>query len=255
MKKIIYLLTFTLAFVNFSCASLFSANGTCNCTCDACVNCTGKHAPLSAEEKARQDSIKAAKIRAYHDPGLDSLLNMDYTIIHYDVTPQPYKWEPDEVIATPQESLMPLFRTGTPTTGGDTEYILKEINNSYKNNDIYFYFNTKDGVPEPIRFVVHFYADDPVNFNKLKFNLDGFKYEYVPTNLKRTNDGKFYSESFDNAMDELSRDIVAGLAHCDNADVLLVSEKGVSHRLYLTDKQLKHFKETYELYRKLGGKL
>ncbi|MBR5638697.1 MAG: hypothetical protein IKW83_02925 [Muribaculaceae bacterium] len=254
MKKIIYLLTLSIAIVNVSCASLFSAaNGDCSCTCPACLNCAHKHHALTAEQLAKQDSLNAVK--SWHDAELDSLLNMDYTIVHYDSDPVPYKWDPDEVISTPQETLMALFKTGNPTTGGDTEYVLKEISTSTKVNDIYFYFNTKDGVPEPLRFVVHFYADDQINFNKLLFNIDGFKYEYVPTGIKRTNDGKFYSENFDNAMNEDSRDIVAGLAHCMSADVLLVSERGVNHRIYFSEAQLKHFKETYELYRKMGGKL
>jgi hypothetical protein len=255
MKKIIYLLTFSFAIVNVSCASLFSAaNGECNCTCPACLNCAHKHHTLTPEQLAKQDSINAAK--KWHDAELDSLLNMDYTIVHYDVSgPEPYKWELNEVISTPQETLMELFRTTNPTTGGDTEYILKDINTNPKVNDIYCYFNTKDGVPEPLRFVVHFYADDPINFVKLRFNLDGFIYEYVPTDIKRSNEGKFYLENFDNAMNEQSRDIVAGLAHCEYADVLLISERGVNHRLYLTEQQLKHFKATYELYRKMGGTL
>lgn len=256
MKKIIYLLTFSLAIVNVSCASLFSASGSdCNCTCPACLNCAHKHhGPLSADMLARQDSIK--KVKSQRDAELDSLLNMDYSIVHYEVSgPEPYKWEPNEVISTPQETLMELFRTGKPTTGGDAEYTLKAINTSPKVNDIYFYFNTKDGKPEPLRFVVHFYADDPINFNKLIFNLDGFKYEYVPTGIKRTNEGKFYFENFDNALNEQSRDFVAGLAHCEYAEVLLVSERGVNHRIFFSEQQLKHFKETYQLYRKMGGTL
>lgn len=257
MKKIIYLLAFSFAFVNLSCASLFSSfnNGACTCTCAACINCTNKHhVPLTAAQLAKQDSINAQK--ALRDAELDSLLNMDYTIVHYEIAePEPYKWEPDEVISTPQETLMALFRTGKAITGGDTEYLHKEINSSTKVNDIYVYFNTANEVPEPLRFVVHFYADDPINFDKLRFNIDGFKYEYVPTNIKRSNDGKFYSENFDNAMNADSRDIIAGLAHCTYADVLLVNEKGISHRIFFSDKQLKHFKETYELYRKMGGQL
>ncbi len=256
MKKFIYLSAFMLTIVNLSCASLFStANGVCSCTCAACINCTGKHhVTLSPEQLAIQDSLRAVK--SMRDAELDSLLNMDYTIVHYDASgPEPYKWEPNEVISTPQDSLMALFRTATPTTGGDTEFILKGINTNTKVNDIYFYFNTTNGVPEPLRFVVHFYADDPINFNKMRFNLDGFYYDYTPTGIKRTNDGKFYCENFDNAMDEQSRDIVAGLAHCEYADVLLISERGVNHRIFFSEKQLKHFKETYQLYRKMGGEL
>lgn len=253
MKKIVYLLAFLLALVNFSCASLFSTDGVCNCNCAACINCNNKHhLPLTAEQIAMQDSIKA--LQEKHKAELDSLLNMDYSLVHYEVAPpEPYKWEPNEVISTPLEELEPLFRTSLSDAGA--EYLLKEVNSSYKDNDCYFYFKTKDGVPEPLRFVVHFYADDPIKFDKLRFTIDDFKYEFVPTDIKRSNDGKYYAEYFDNAMDESSRDLVAALARCYYANMLMVNEKGVSHRIYFSEKQLKHFRSVYELYRKMGGEL
>ena len=68
MKKLIYLLAITLSFVNFSCASLFSnqSNGLCSCTCQACLNCTGKHhIPLTADQLAKQDSIKAEQEKPF----------------------------------------------------------------------------------------------------------------------------------------------------------------------------------------------
>jgi len=257
MKLFIYLSAISFAFINVSCASLFSGsqNGVCNCTCAACVNCHNKyHTPLTFAQQARQDSLNA--VDSLRQAELDSLLNMDYSIVKYEAAePEPYKWDPNEEITTPQETLIGMFRTGTSKTGGDTEYLLKEINSSEKENDIYFYFNTNAGVPEPLRLVVHYYADDPINFDKLRFNIDDFKYEYVPTGLYRSNDGKFYTENFDNAMNENSRDLVAALAHCSYANVVLVNERGVSHRIFLTEKQLKHFKDTYELYRKMGGQL
>lgn len=254
MKKFIYLLAFLLALVNFSCASLFSTEGVCNCNCAACINCNNKHhVPLTAEQIAMQDSLKALQEKRKAE--LDSLLNMDYSLVHYEVAPpEPYKWEPDEVISTPLEELVPLFRT-SQSSAGSTEYLIKDINTNYKENDCYFYFNTKDGVPEPLRFVVHYFADDPIYFDKLRFTIDDFKYEYVPTDIKRSNDGKFYAEYFDNAMSESSRDVVAALARCNYANMLMVNEKGVSHRIYFSEKQLKRFRETYKLYRKMGGEL
>ena len=54
MKKFIYLLAFSFAFVNYSCttlANLFGGAGVCNCTCAACVNCTGKHHVLTEGSK------------------------------------------------------------------------------------------------------------------------------------------------------------------------------------------------------------
>lgn len=261
MKKFIYLLTFTIAFVNCSCsslASLFGGQGVCNCTCAACVNCTGKHHVLTDEQKAALEAqrLVQAEEDSIRQAELDSLLNMDYSIVHYDlpeVKYEPYKWEDDEVITAPEDSLIALFNVSSKN--GELEFIHKGINTNEKENDCYIYFTAnKDGVPGPLRFVVHYYADDPINFYMLKFTLGRFPYEFTPTNIKRSNDGKFYTENFDNALDVNSRDIVAGLAKCKYANILLVS-KDVSHRLYLTDKQLERFRNTYMLYRKLGGTL
>lgn len=259
MKKFIYLLAISLSFVNFSCASLFSnsANGLCNCTCPACLNCTGKHhIPLTVDQQAKQDSVKAEQEK--RKAALDSLLSMDYTIVHYEVKdPEPYVWEENEMISTPKEDLLATFRaiTKSAANGGHTEYVHSNINTDYKENDFYFYFVVKDGVPEPLRFVAHYYADDPINFNKLMFTIDGFKYEYVPKDLNRRNEGKFYSENFDNQLDAGARDLVAALGRGQYANMLLVSEDGVSHRIFFTEKQLKNFRDTYQLYRLLGGKL
>ena len=104
MKKFIYLLAFSFAFVNYSCttlANLFGGAGVCNCTCAACVNCTGKHHVLTEEQKAALEAqqLKQAQEDAKRQAELDSLLNMDYTIVHYDlpeVKNDPYKWDDDE---------------------------------------------------------------------------------------------------------------------------------------------------------------
>jgi hypothetical protein len=261
MKKFIYLLAFSFAFVNYSCttlANLFGGAGVCNCTCAACVNCTGKHHVLTEEQKAALEAqqLKQAQEDAKRQAELDSLLNMDYTIVHYDlpeVKNDPYKWDDDEEITTPKDSLLALFNVNSKN--GELEFIHKGINTNEKENDCYIYFTTdKDGVPSPLRLVVHYYADDPINFYMLKFTLGRFPYEFTPTKINRSNDGKFYTENFDNALDVNSRDIVAGLAQCKYANILLVS-KDVSHRLYLTDKQIERFRNTYKLYRLMGGKL
>ena len=265
MKKIIYLLTFAMVFVNYSCSSLGTlfggANGVCNCTCAACVNCNNKHKHVLTGTEYAQLQNQQAKLteeEAKRKAELDSLLNMDYTIVHYDVPDPnqyiPYYWDDNELITESKDSLEALFNKSKAKTGGDTEYLHKGINNSYKENDVYFYFNTKDGKPEPLRMVVHFYADDPIEFHTLKMQLDRYKYEFKPTKVNRSTEGKFYIENFDQALDSSCRDFVAGLAQCQYGNILLLS-KGVSHRIYLTEKQLKHFRDTYKLYRLMGGKL
>ena len=265
MKKFIYLLALAMVFVNYSCASLaslFGGNGVCNCSCAACVNCTGKHRHVLSGEELAQLQLAQSTLsdqQARRKAELDSLLNMDYTIVHYDVPDPtihiPFSWDDNEVITESRDSLDALFNKSKATTGGDIQYVHKGINTSYKENDVYFYFNTKDGVPQPLRMVVHFYADDPIEFNTLKMQLERFKYEFEPTKVHRSTEGQFYVENFDQALDGTCRDFVAGLAKCEFGNILLHSKGGVSHRIYLTDKQLRHFRDTYKLYRLMGGKL
>ena len=261
MKKFVYLLTFTLMFVNYSCASLGSlfggAEGICNCNCSACINCKNHKHVLSSEElaklQAQQTSFTDEEARRKAE--LDSLLNLDFTIVHYDIPdgPEPFVWEENEEITSPLDSLESLFKK-TTLSDGSIEYIYRGINTNFRENDVYSYFIVKDGVPLPMRFVVHYFADDPVDFYTLKFTLDGFEYKFTPKNIQHSTEGIYYSERFDEQLDSEARDFVAGLAHCHYANILLQS-KSVSHRLYMSDKQLERFRETYKLYRLLGGTL
>ncbi len=201
-------------------------------------------------QKAREDSIRKAEIEA--------LLKEDYTIVQYvEPDPEPYKWEDEVEIETPIDSLKPYFATTSITEGGDTQYLHKDINSSFKENDFYFYFNTTNGVPGPMHFVAHYYADDPVEFVRLKFRIDNFNYNYTPTNIQRTRDNKYFAENFDNEMNasDDARDLVAALGQCYYSNMVLVSDTGVSHRIFFTPEQLKHFRQTYELYRLMGGKM
>lgn len=205
----------------------------------------------AAEQKAlkeREDSIRKAEIEA--------LLSEDYTLVQYvEPDPEPYKWDDDEEIETPIDSLTPHFKT--IVNGEKLQYFHKDIDSSFKVNDFYFYFNTVNGVPEPLHFVGHYYADDAVEFERLSFSIDSFTYKYTPTNLQRSRDGKFFAENFDNAMNTSheARNLVAALGHCYYANMLLVSDTGVSHRIFFNAEQMKRFRQTYELYRLMGGKL
>lgn len=261
MKKIIFLLTLPLALINVSCAILghHSANGICTCTCEACRNCLHKLSPEQlAHYQASQDSLSAEEARKRAE--LDSLLNMDYTIVHYEIEtpqePQPFKWEPEEVIDADINVLSPLFRThNVNQSSGYAEYVYKNVNTSFKDNDTYFYFTTVNGVAQSLHFVVHFYADDPVNFVSLRISADNFKYEFTPTNITHTRDGAFYVENFDNVVDAKSKDVVAALAHCSYANMVMVSDGGVNHRIFFTPENLKRFRDTYNLFRLMGGKI
>ena len=266
MKKIIYLLAISLAFVNFSCASIGKLFGlSCNCpNCKdgvcACATCNGKSPVIYTGGIAQQQgSASLTEEQARRRAMLDSLENLDFTIEDYDIPDvedrvrKPYIWDDEEVIDAPVDSLQSFFKV--TSLGSDIQFIHKEINADVTNNDIYFYFTMKDGVPGPLHLVVHYYADDPIEFHTLKIYIDGFNYEFKPVNIKRETQGKFYIERFDNEFKNENRDVATALAKCQYAGNILLASKSVSHRIYLSEEQIKHFRDTYQLYRKLGGKL
>ncbi len=259
MKKIVYLTAIALAMVNVSCASLFGS--VCNCSCNS-LDCTCKgHRTLTPEQLARQDSINAAQLaqEKARRASLDSLLSIDYNSIvvpvYEEQTPQRFVWLDDEVINTDPNEIIQFFKSSKQSTDGSQDFVHKKINTSVKSNECYFYFTVKDGVAQSLHLVVHFYADDSVNFNKLRLTADGFKYEYTPSTISRTRDGNYYMENFDDVITPESKDFFAALAHCKTANILLLSEGGVNHRLFLTSEELERFKHTYELFRLLGGKV
>ncbi len=255
MKKSIYLLTILLSFVNCSCASLFSsASGVCNCTCEVCKDCKNKHKHLlSPEELAQYEAAQEAKSaeEARRQAELDSLLNMDYSLVKYTIPDlEPYKWEDNEIIKTELNDLSPSFRIS------GNQCLYSNINTSIKHNDFYMYFDTNnEGSADALHFVVHFYADDSIDFYKMVLNADGFTYEYTPKNLNRSRDGIYYAENFDDVVGDDLKDIVAALAHCEYAHIILISNRGLNHRVVFKPEKLKQFKDTYEIFRLMGGKI
>lgn len=257
MKKIINIFTVFLAFVTSSCALMnhTTAGGICTCTCEACLSCKVHHHVLTPEQQAKLDSVNAVKTaeEAKRKAEMDSLLNMDYSLkkYDYDVEVKPYTWDEVEEFDVEIDSITPLFRASNIDNG--VKFVNKNANTSIKKTGVHLYFTTLDGAPDLMHLVVNFYADDSVNFYKLILYADNFTFEYTPTNINRTRDGIFFVENFDNVVDENNKDFVAALAKCEVANLILVSDGGVSHRLVLKRDQLNQFRATYQFYRLLGG--
>jgi len=264
MRKIVNLILLAFLSMNFCATAQKVVNHEPICTfdCKECRKLKEKYrkehgiTKAEADRIAKENAAKRAKQEKL-DAELDSMLNIDYSKGFVDIAKEyvyvdPLVWNDDEVIVTPIDTLKSVFRTSKSTTGGDTRYLHKEINDNYKENDVYLYFNTTNGVPDPIRFVVHYYADDAVDFEKLIFTINNKTFEYVPKSVNRTRDGIYYAENIDVAFGPEQKDLVAALAHGYYAHMSLYSKK-VSHRIFFNKKHLDHFKRTYELYRLMGG--
>ena len=202
-----------------------------------------------AAEQARRDSIEAVR-----KAEIEALLAVDYD---HEVIPEliPFAWKNDTVL-TPVDELAPLFRVNE-LENGDKLYVYNGQTLFFKENDLVLYFKVKDGVPEPMRMRVNFYADDPLDFTRLDFMIDGFSYSYTPDKIEKGKDGtKFFFENFDDEGNDRNKDIMYALAHAEYfCDMTYISNLGVNHRIRLTPIQLKKYHEVYEMYRALGGTL
>lgn len=203
---------------------------------------------LAAEKKAEIEAKRKAR-----QAEIDSMLNIDYTKSTVKYERKPYVWSNDEV-TTPLSQLMPNFNV--TNVNGKDRYLYDGITLDLKENDVFFYFNVVDGKPDKLRFRCEFYADDPLNFSRLDFLIDKFKYSYTPENINRGKDGsRFFYENFDEEVNDQSKDIAYALSHCKWAVMTFISENGVNHRIYFKKPHLQRFKEIYELYRLMGGEL
>ena len=181
---------------------------------------------LEAEKKAEIEAKRQAR-----KAELDSLLNVDYT----------------------KSSIPELFTVAN--VNGKERYLYNGITLDIKENDVFFYFTVENGKPE-LRFRAEFYADDPIEFSRLEFTIDKFKYTYVPKNLNRGKDGsKFYYENFDEPVDDSSKDLAYALSHCRWAVMTFISDRGVNHRIYFKKPHIDRFRDIYQMYRLLGGEL
>lgn len=202
---------------------------------------------LEAEKKAQMEAKRLARKNE-----IDSLLNIDYTKSSIPER-KPYTWKNDEVDMSGIDTLRNYFTTAN--VNGKQRFLYQGITLDIKENDVFLYFTVENGKPE-LRFRAEFYADDPIEFSRLEFNIDKFKYTYVPKNLNRGKDGtRFFYENFDEPIDDSSKDLAYALSHCRWAVMTFISDRGVNHRIYFKKSHIERFKHVYQMYRMLGGEL
>lgn len=180
---------------------------------------------------------------------VDELINTDYSIKEYGMGLRRMTWHDEPVTAT-IDDLMPYI-----TTDGN-ECLSKYVNREKGSNEVYFIFDFQDTVPGPLRLCVQYCADDPLNYDELTFNVDGFDYPFFPADPQRGKlDRNLYWESSDDELKPAHKDLVYALAHSHWAMIKLKGDHGISHVKMLTDGQRDDFAHVWALYRLLGGNL
>ena len=236
-----------------SCASLMGAGKQCPCTanggeCTCCINGTCKpHVVTTGNASTEQQSSTVDKSK------LAALLSQDYSIVHYD-TPEAYVpkrivWV-DDTIREGITDIQPLL------SSANGKIMPKSAAFANNRNDIFFYY-TRDnsGALSPLRLCVQYYADDPLQYDKLVFNIDGFDYTFTPTNVKRgKGSGVMIWENSDDTLSSADRDLIYALSHSKQWVQLKLHGRGnMNHVKMLTDDQKKAFYNVLTLYRLHGG--
>ena len=123
----------------------------------------------------------------------------------------------------------------------------------YRNsNGIYCYFGTKNGIPNVLRIVHQYYADDWLFIRQYKFSIDGKAYSYTPSEMKTDNDSDIWEWS-DEVVDSEISEIIKALINCKSAKIRLEGRQYYDTK-NITPSQIKSIKETVELYQLMGGK-
>ena len=185
---------------------------------------------------------------------LKEILAKDYSIKQYDFEPKRMVWK-DDSITTSQESLVPFFKS-TNIRGNKSILPMQAMVTDHNNNDLYLYF-TEDAKQQPLelRLRLQYYADDPLEYNHMVFQIDGFDYEFTPLNIARgQGEGINIWEQSDDPLRTTDKDLVYAMSHCEHwAQVKLNGADGMTHVKLISKDQIESFKRTVQLYLLRGG--
>ena len=122
---------------------------------------------------------------------IDELLNKDYSLVEY-LPPEPKRpvWQDDPIVESESELLSQVSKSSPQT--GTTRYMPRDVTMASTENAFYAYFTTSGSRVDPLRLRVQYYADDPLQFNDILFEINGFDYRrqgHRPHDLGRERPG------------------------------------------------------------------
>lgn len=125
----------------------------------------------------------------------------------------------------------------------------------YRNqNAFYLYFmKTKEGYPTNLRFVGQYTADDWLFIQSIKFNIDGYIWDYTPNKIERDNNTMIW-EWFDDNVGSLNAGLVEAIAYAEKPIKVRFIGRQYYKEKTISKKEIKSFLETIQYYKALGGK-
>ena len=222
-----------------------------DCSCKGCKCCEQRavtNVHLSPESPAYQHKQESSLDKSL----LNQLLSADYSLVEYKAEePKPFVWI-DDPISTQTDTLerMVVRRTFE----GKQRVMPSNVTMRQNDNAIYFYFDEADSIVSKLHMRVQYYADDPLEYHKLDFFIDGFHYFFEPSVTQRGREGsKMYWELSDDPLNASHKDLIYALSHGKHCVAKFIGERGMNHVKTLSATELKEFNAILELYRAKGG--
>lgn len=184
---------------------------------------------------------------------LQELLSKDYSLVQ--IVPdaaKPYVWVDEPVSATEDDLLQGIDRLAQ---GAAIRYMPHGATMDNTKNAFYLYFDERTA-PETLRLRVQYYADDPLDFSRIDFLIDGFDYSFTPEGKRSGRvHGRMIWESSDDALDDDDKDLLYALTHAQWVRMSLVGPEGISHVKLLSEDQLNGLRNILQLYLLKGGQI
>jgi hypothetical protein len=122
----------------------------------------------------------------------------------------------------------------------------------HSSNALYIYYN-KD-LLSGVRLVAQYYADDWLFIEKIKFSIDGKTFTYIPTDVKRDNDGGYIWEWMDEYMGSENKELIEALANAKSVKIRYDGRQYYDDRT-VSASNLQSIKDVYQYFKASGGSL
>ena len=149
------------------------------------------------------------------------------------------------------EKLKPLHEFEFDEFNNITWVRHKDIYKRNNFNGIYCYFGIKDGKPENFRLRIHYYGDHWLFIKKHRLVLDGYIYEYTPSEMKRDNNSNVWEWS-DEYISLNDRIFIEKLSEQDELKIRHIGSTYYDD-IRINSKYIKYLKQTLDLYEAMGG--
>lgn len=121
-------------------------------------------------------------------------------------------------------------------------------------NDISCYFMILNDKAVNFRFNIQYLAEDWLFIKKYQFSIDGNAYEFIPKNVERDNGDGMIWEWSDDAISSKDFELIKAIAYSKDVQIKIIGRNYYDIK-NITQKQVKSIKETYELYKAMGGEI